>query len=335
MKTEARLRDHVNATLSSRGHPQRAVARAQGRVRMVNRNFRELSALLAEKSALGSVDCLLADLGFSSMQIDDPQRGFTYKASGPLDMRMDPSNTEQQTAYELLCQMGALGRDGEDELASILVENSDEEPARARDIAAALLESGAPPVTTGELSERVRRVVRRLDGGQEAEAAGAGRDLASKKAEDAVLARVFQSLRICVNQGETGGRWHIVFLAPLASARQKKGETTTATTATATAAATITATAAATATTTTVATTRVRSARRPASRASGRDGTRRARGHFDVPLGRGQARESRIQGGDARRDVRGVVEIRRTAEFCREAGQSALFVLQAALGSAE
>ena len=174
---------------------------------MANRNFRELAALLAEKGALGSVDCLLADLGFSSMQIDDPERGFTYKASGPLDMRMDPSNTEQQTAYELLCQMGALGQDGTDELASVLVENSDEEPGRAREIAAALLESGAPPATTGELSSRVRGVVRRLDDGQEAEAEAAGRDLASKKAEDAVLARVFQSLRICVNQGESGDNY--------------------------------------------------------------------------------------------------------------------------------
>ena len=205
IKTEARLRDHINATLSSRGHPQRAVTRAQGRVRMVNRNFRELAELLAEKGALGSVDCLLADLGFSSMQIDDPERGFTYKASGPLDMRMDPSNTEQQTAYELLCQMAALGQDGADELASVLVENSDEEPGQAREIAAALLESGAPPATTGELSSRVRGVVRRLDDGQEAEATG--RDLASKKAEDAVLARVFQSLRICVNQGESGDNY--------------------------------------------------------------------------------------------------------------------------------
>ena len=131
------------------------------------------------------------------MQIDDPDRGFSYKASGPLDMRMDPSNSEQQTAYELLCQMD------EDELTNVLFENSDQD--RACEIAAALLENGAPPVTTGELSERVRQVVRRLDAGEGAEAlAGKGQDLTSKKAEDSVVARVFQSLRICVNQGEIG-----------------------------------------------------------------------------------------------------------------------------------
>jgi 16S rRNA (cytosine1402-N4)-methyltransferase len=51
----------------------------------------------------GQVHFLLADLGFSSMQIDDPTRGFTYKAEGPLDMRMD--TTQGETAYELLSRL--------------------------------------------------------------------------------------------------------------------------------------------------------------------------------------------------------------------------------------
>ena len=63
-------------------------------------------------------DFILADLGVSSMQIDDPSRGFTFKADGPLDLRLDPSTgvTAAQRLREL----------DEDELAAMLVENSDE-----------------------------------------------------------------------------------------------------------------------------------------------------------------------------------------------------------------
>lgn len=63
-------------------------------------------------------DFILADLGVSSMQIDDPSRGFTFKADGPLDLRLDP--TAGVTAAQRLRELG------EDELAAMLVENSDE-----------------------------------------------------------------------------------------------------------------------------------------------------------------------------------------------------------------
>ena len=63
-------------------------------------------------------DFILADLGVSSMQIDDPSRGFTFKADGPLDLRLDP--TSGVTAAERLRELN------EDELAAMLVENSDE-----------------------------------------------------------------------------------------------------------------------------------------------------------------------------------------------------------------
>ena len=62
-------------------------------------------------------DFILADLGVSSMQIDDPSRGFTFKADGPLDLRLDP--TSGVTAAERLRELN------EDELAAMLVENSD------------------------------------------------------------------------------------------------------------------------------------------------------------------------------------------------------------------
>ena len=63
-------------------------------------------------------DFILADLGVSSMQIDDPSRGFTFKADGPLDLRLDP--TAGVTAAQRLRELE------EDELAAMLVENSDE-----------------------------------------------------------------------------------------------------------------------------------------------------------------------------------------------------------------
>ena len=64
-----------------------------------HQNFGDLGSL----GLHGQVHFLLADLGFSSMQIDDPTRGFTYKADGPLDMRMD--TTKGETAYELLSRV--------------------------------------------------------------------------------------------------------------------------------------------------------------------------------------------------------------------------------------
>ena len=63
-------------------------------------------------------DFVLADLGVSSMQIDDPTRGFTFKQDGPLDLRLDPSSGV--TAAERLRQLD------QEELENLLVENSDE-----------------------------------------------------------------------------------------------------------------------------------------------------------------------------------------------------------------
>ena len=63
-------------------------------------------------------DFVLADLGVSSMQIDDPARGFTFKQDGPLDLRLDPSSGV--TAAERLRQLD------QEELENLLVENSDE-----------------------------------------------------------------------------------------------------------------------------------------------------------------------------------------------------------------
>ena len=152
-RTEARLR--------GLGFPEGAVV-----VRRMN--YAGLPAFLAE-AAPGGADVILADLGLSSMQIDDPARGFTFKADGPLDMRMDP--TRGRPAAELLTGMD------KGELARILAENADE--PLAEEVAAAIVRAHArrPLETTGALAAVVNEV------------AGAG---------DAVR-RVFQAIRIAVN----------------------------------------------------------------------------------------------------------------------------------------
>src|SRR6185295_19514022 len=80
-------------------------------------NFAGLPQALAAEG-LAAVDMILADLGVSSMQIDNPDRGFSYKEPGPLDMRMNPSHG--QPAWQL------LERVSEEKLASLLTEYADE-----------------------------------------------------------------------------------------------------------------------------------------------------------------------------------------------------------------
>jgi len=134
-------------------------------------NFAALPQLLAEEG-LSGVDLFLADLGVSSMQLDNPARGFTYKREGPLDLRMNPE--KGQPASELLATIS------EEKLARLLAENADEPQAEA--IAHALTARRSELTTTTTLAAAVREA---LPVGEEA--------------DDAVR-RTFQALRIAVNQ---------------------------------------------------------------------------------------------------------------------------------------
>ncbi|HEY6168130.1 MAG TPA: 16S rRNA (cytosine(1402)-N(4))-methyltransferase RsmH [Verrucomicrobiae bacterium] len=162
-KTEARLR--------AKGFgPDVLVARRT--------NFAGLPQALAEQQLAGA-DVVLADLGLSSMQIDNPARGFTFKAEGPLDLRMNPERGQPASAL--------LAKLDEPRLAALLAENADE--PRAGLIAAAIVRAQAqqPITTTTALAGAVRAALRTLPKQEREQEA------------DAPVRRVFQALRIAVN----------------------------------------------------------------------------------------------------------------------------------------
>lgn len=146
-------------------------------------NFSTLGQLAAE---VGGFDFILADLGVSSMQIDNPARGFSFKTEGPLDLRMDPKHGEP--AY---VRLAALSKE---ELAGCFLDNADEPYAEA--IAAELVRrrrKGQRIETTTALREAVETAVL----SQREVAALAEREQA--EAVKKSCARVFQALRIDVN----------------------------------------------------------------------------------------------------------------------------------------
>ncbi len=133
-------------------------------------NFAGLPKALAA-AGLAGADLILADLGVSSMQLDDPARGFGFKVDGPLDMRMNPARGEPASA--LLAKMSPAA------LAALLTENADE--PHARDLASALAGRAFP--TTRRLADAIRHVLPQIS--------AADRDLSVR--------RSFQALRIAVN----------------------------------------------------------------------------------------------------------------------------------------
>jgi len=158
-----------------------AIARAEERlgkmaeaVSYYCENFRSLLSVL-DAEGIEKVDGVLLDLGVSSMQLDDPERGFSFRGDGPLDMRMGPD--EQRTAADIVNQ------DSEDELTRILYRFGEERWARR--IAQFIVEARErrPVRTTGELAKIVENAV----------PAGArrGRKHPARK--------TFQALRIAVN----------------------------------------------------------------------------------------------------------------------------------------
>ena len=134
----------------------------------------------------GGFDFILADLGVSSMQIDNPKRGFSYKADGPLDLRLN--QTKGISAAE---RLQTISRE---ELAGMLMENSDE--PYSQELAKAItdeIRKGRPVDTTTRLREIIEQTLNAFPESI----------LPQKQKKDAIkktCQRVFQALRIDVNQ---------------------------------------------------------------------------------------------------------------------------------------
>ena len=139
-------------------------------------NFAGLHQFLAGHN-VPAVDIVLADLGVSSMQIDNPERGFSFKHDGPLDLRMNPQRGHPASAM--------LTATSESALVTMLEENSDE-PHAVR-IAAAIraTQSRRAITTTRELAEAIHTAFPRSDGKEDE--------------VEAAVRRTFQALRIAVN----------------------------------------------------------------------------------------------------------------------------------------
>jgi 16S rRNA (cytosine1402-N4)-methyltransferase len=136
-------------------------------VEYVSRPFSEIAEVIAS----GTLDGLLADFGVSSLQLDEAHRGFSFRAEGPLDMRMDPRS--DLTAEQVVNQAD------EEELANLIYEFGEER--RSRRIARAIVRA-RPISTTAELARVVSAVAPPIKG---------------EKIHPAT--RTFQALRIRVN----------------------------------------------------------------------------------------------------------------------------------------
>jgi 16S rRNA (cytosine1402-N4)-methyltransferase len=144
----------------------------------VRSNFAGLPKALAQCEIAG-VDALLADLGVSSMQLDDPARGFTFKTDSTLDLRLNP--TRPPSAAEWLATVSST------KLAAILTENADEPNAVLLADELTKKQKQKPITRTLQLADAIRAILRehkpRLD----------------PETHDDAVRRVFQALRIAVN----------------------------------------------------------------------------------------------------------------------------------------
>jgi 16S rRNA (cytosine1402-N4)-methyltransferase len=188
---------YVDATFGGGGHTRSILERLEGgrlvaidadpqavlraasivdlRFTFVRANFREITRVL-DRCAIASVDGILFDLGVSSMQLDDAERGFSLGKPAALDMRMDPG--AGRSAYDILATAS------EGELADIFFYYGEERAARriARAIVARR-SSGDLPNTTSEFARLVSGIVRRRGHRERLHPA----------------TKVFQALRIAVN----------------------------------------------------------------------------------------------------------------------------------------
>jgi 16S rRNA (cytosine1402-N4)-methyltransferase len=156
---------------------QKRLASFRDRVTLVQGSFADLQAIVHSLN-FGLVEGIVLDLGVSSMQLDRPDRGFSFQHKGPLDMRFDPNAT--RTAADIVNELP------EDELADVIYCNG-EEPS-ARTIARAIV-AARPLRTTIQLAEVVSSALRARTGGRKR----------SHRTSIHPATRTFQAIRITVN----------------------------------------------------------------------------------------------------------------------------------------
>ncbi|MDA0813561.1 MAG: 16S rRNA (cytosine(1402)-N(4))-methyltransferase RsmH [Verrucomicrobia bacterium] len=140
-------------------------------------NFAGTAGILQKLGWTDGVDFLLADLGLSSMQIDNPERGFSYKHDGPLDMRMNPERGAPARDW--------LARCSTEKLATALTQGSDDPHAHTLAESIVAAQAAQPIETTRQLRDTINAA------------------LPERTSEDdrkATAARVFQAIRIAVNE---------------------------------------------------------------------------------------------------------------------------------------
>jgi 16S rRNA (cytosine1402-N4)-methyltransferase len=160
-------------------------------IKLIHSNFAGMARYLGALGISG-VDMVLADLGCSSMQLDNPARGFSFKYDGPLDLRMNPHKGRPASAL--------LQSLDESAIAALLRDNGDE-PC-AEQIAHSLFAMSAtqPLLTTTALARAVRSALKSLPKQIQGDDA------------DAPVRRVFQALRVAVNEEFTALETFLRFL---------------------------------------------------------------------------------------------------------------------------
>jgi 16S rRNA (cytosine1402-N4)-methyltransferase len=146
---------------------------AEMRLALVHASFADIGTLVPAHSGGRACRGVLFDLGVSSPQLDDPARGFSFRADGPLDMRMDPTRGEPVSVW--------LARAGVDEIREVIATLGEERFARRVAQAIVTARRERPIERTRELAELVARAVRTREHGRHP------------------ATRTFQALRMHVN----------------------------------------------------------------------------------------------------------------------------------------
>ena len=148
---------------------------------LINGNFAEMSVLL-EECSIGAVDGVLLDLGVSSLQLDTPDRGFSFNHTGPLDMRMRAGRTFDDTQEVTPTAMQVINHSPMDTLVHIFKRYGEERFARRIANRIVKVRQQMPITTTTHFAEIVKSAV------------------PQKRSKIHPATRVFQALRIHVNR---------------------------------------------------------------------------------------------------------------------------------------